>query len=112
MLLKRYKKEFCRPPNPEAQHLRCVAYLNENIGDVLPYLNTVLKGHQFTAMNLSSYKRVQSMRYRNPWVVWLIFLQFCKKHNICTLIETLLPVPRYLLIFRLYSIDELFAKFL
>ena len=47
MLLKRYRKEFCRPPNPEAQHLRCVAYLDENIGDVLPYLNTVLKGHQY-----------------------------------------------------------------
>ena len=47
MLLKNYKKEFCRPPNPEAQHLRCVAYLDENISDVLPYLNTVLKGHQY-----------------------------------------------------------------
>ena len=47
MLLKQYRKEFCRPPNPEAQHLRCVAYLDENIGDVLPYLNTVLKGHQY-----------------------------------------------------------------
>jgi len=47
VLLKRYRKEFCRPPNPEAQHLRCVAYLDENIGNVLPYLNTVLKGHQY-----------------------------------------------------------------
>jgi len=47
MLLKQYRKEFCRPPNPEAQHLRCVAYLDENISDVLPYLNTVLKGHQY-----------------------------------------------------------------
>ena len=47
MLLKRYRKEFCRPPNPEAQHLICVAYLDDNIGDVLPYLNTVLKGHQY-----------------------------------------------------------------
>ena len=47
MLLKGYRKEFCRPPNPEAQHLRCVAYIDENIGEVLPYLNTVLKGHQY-----------------------------------------------------------------
>ena len=47
MLLKRYRKEFCRPPNPEAQHLRCIAYLDENIGNVLPYLNTVIKGHQY-----------------------------------------------------------------
>jgi ArsR family metal-binding transcriptional regulator len=47
MLLKQYRKEFCRPPNPEARHLRCVAYLDENISDVLPYLNTVLNGHQY-----------------------------------------------------------------
>ena len=47
MLLKKYRKEFCRPPNPEARHLRCVAYLDENISEVLPYLNTVLKGHQY-----------------------------------------------------------------
>jgi ArsR family metal-binding transcriptional regulator len=47
MLLTGYRTEFCRPPNPEAQHLRCVAYLNEDIGDVLPYLNTVLRGHQY-----------------------------------------------------------------
>ena len=47
MLLKRYRKEFCRPPNPEARHLRCVAYLDENISDLLPYLNTELRGHQY-----------------------------------------------------------------
>ena len=47
MLLKRYKKEFHRPPNPSAKHLRCVAYLDESISDVLPYLNTVLRGHQY-----------------------------------------------------------------
>jgi ArsR family metal-binding transcriptional regulator len=47
MLLKQYKKEFCRPPNPEARHLRCVAYLDEDISDVRPYLNTVLNGHQY-----------------------------------------------------------------
>ena len=47
MLLKKYRKEFCRPPNPKAQHLRCVAYLDEDISDVLPYLNTVLKGYQY-----------------------------------------------------------------
>ena len=47
MMLKHYRKEFRRPPNPSAKHLRCVAYLDENISDVLPYLNTVLKGHQY-----------------------------------------------------------------
>jgi ArsR family metal-binding transcriptional regulator len=47
MLLKQYRKEFCRPPNPEARHLRCVAYLDEDISEVLPYLNTLLNGHQY-----------------------------------------------------------------
>lgn len=47
MLLTGYRTEFCRPPNPEAQHLRCVAYLDDDISAVLPYLNTVLKGHQY-----------------------------------------------------------------
>lgn len=47
MLVKRYHKEFCRPPNPEAQHLRCVARLDADISEVLPYLNTALRGHQY-----------------------------------------------------------------
>ena len=47
MLVKSYRKEFCRPPNPSAQHLRCAAYLDADISDALPYLNTVLKGHQY-----------------------------------------------------------------
>ncbi len=47
MLLREYKIEFCRPPNPTARHLRCFIYFDEDIGDVLPYLNTALKGHQF-----------------------------------------------------------------
>jgi ArsR family metal-binding transcriptional regulator len=36
-----------RPPNPTAQHLRCFAHLEADIGPVLPYLNTWLRGHQF-----------------------------------------------------------------
>ncbi|MFP3868570.1 MAG: (Fe-S)-binding protein [Desulfobacteraceae bacterium] len=47
MLIHQYRKEFCRPPNPEAVHLRCVAHLDGDLTEVLPYLNTVLKGHQF-----------------------------------------------------------------
>lgn len=47
MLLKQYRKEFRLPPNPEARHLRCVAYLDEDISDVLPYLNSVLNAHQY-----------------------------------------------------------------
>ena len=47
MSLKNYKIEFCRPSNSTARHLRCFIYFDENIGDVLPYLNTVLKGYQY-----------------------------------------------------------------
>lgn len=47
MLLSRYRTKFVRPPNPSAQHLRCYASLEENISQVLPYLNTLLKGHEF-----------------------------------------------------------------
>jgi ArsR family metal-binding transcriptional regulator len=47
MLVNQYRTKFVRPPNPTAQHLRCYAHLDADIRDVLPYLNTVLKGHQF-----------------------------------------------------------------
>jgi ArsR family metal-binding transcriptional regulator len=47
MLIKGYRQEFCRPPNPVAQHLRCFAHLEGDISEVLPYLNTALRGHQY-----------------------------------------------------------------
>ena len=47
MLVERYHKEFCLPPNPKARHLRCYAHLDGDIGEVLPYLNTVLGGYQY-----------------------------------------------------------------
>ena len=47
MVVDRYRKEMCLPPNPKAQHLRCYAYLDGNISKVLPYLNTVLGGYQY-----------------------------------------------------------------
>ncbi|MEW6386547.1 MAG: (Fe-S)-binding protein [Thermodesulfobacteriota bacterium] len=47
MLVKDYRWEFCRPPNPEAEHLRGVAYLDGDIGEILPQLNTVLQGHLY-----------------------------------------------------------------
>jgi hypothetical protein len=47
MLVESYRKEFCLPPNPKAQHLRSYAYLDGNITEVLPYLNTVLGAYQF-----------------------------------------------------------------
>jgi ArsR family metal-binding transcriptional regulator len=47
VLIDQIRKEFCRPPNPQAEHLRCVAHLESDISEVFPYLNTVLVGHQF-----------------------------------------------------------------
>lgn len=48
MLLTKYRKEIFRPEcNPQFQSLHCIAHLDEDISDVLPYLNTVLGGHQY-----------------------------------------------------------------
>ena len=47
MLVESYRMEFCLPPNPKAQPLRCYAHLDGNITEVLPYLNTVLGGYQY-----------------------------------------------------------------
>ena len=48
MLIREYRQEFVRPPNPSAQHLRCFAYFEADIGEILPHLNEVLRGHQFS----------------------------------------------------------------
>jgi ArsR family metal-binding transcriptional regulator len=49
MLLKGYRKEVFRPEcNPSFQSLHCIAYLDEDISEVLPYLNAVLGGYQYT----------------------------------------------------------------
>jgi len=48
VLLKRYRKEIFRPEcNPQFQSLHCIAHLDEDITEVLPYLNAVLGGHQY-----------------------------------------------------------------
>ena len=47
MFLSQYRPQFVRPPNPAAQHLRCYAQLDGDIREVLPFLNTLLKGHLF-----------------------------------------------------------------
>lgn len=50
MLLNGYKKEISLPEcNSSFQSLHCIAYLNEDIAAVLPYLNAELGGHQYTA---------------------------------------------------------------
>jgi|UniRef100_A0A7C3YZF6 ArsR family metal-binding transcriptional regulator len=47
MLLKSYQLEYCRPPNPGATHLRAFARLEVDIAEILPHLNTVLRGHLY-----------------------------------------------------------------
>jgi ArsR family metal-binding transcriptional regulator len=47
LLVKSYHLEYCRPPNPGATHLRGLARLDADITDLLPYLNTVLRGHLY-----------------------------------------------------------------
>ena len=48
MLLKGYRKEIFRPEcNPRFQSLHCIAHLDQDLTEVLPYLNAVLGGHQY-----------------------------------------------------------------
>ncbi len=50
MLLTGYTKEIFRPKcNPAFESVHCKAYLNEDITEVLPYLNAVLGGTQYFA---------------------------------------------------------------
>ena len=48
MLLMSYRKEMKRPEcNPSFQSLHCIAHLDQDIGKVLPYLNSVLGGFEY-----------------------------------------------------------------
>ncbi len=48
MLLSGYTKNIFRPEcNASFESVRCVARLNEDVGDALPYLNAVLGGTQY-----------------------------------------------------------------
>jgi ArsR family metal-binding transcriptional regulator len=48
MLLRGYRKEIFRPEcNPNFQSLHCIAHLDEDIREVLPYLNAVLGGDEY-----------------------------------------------------------------
>ncbi|MFH1625143.1 MAG: (Fe-S)-binding protein [Pseudomonadota bacterium] len=48
MLLKKYTRELFRAEcNPSFQSLHCIAHLDDDIGDVLPYLNSVLGGFTY-----------------------------------------------------------------
>ncbi len=48
MMLNGYRKEIFRPEcNPSFQSLHCYAHLDEDVSEVLPYLNTVLGASAF-----------------------------------------------------------------
>ena len=48
MLLKGYKTEIFRPEqNPQFESLHCIAHLEQDISDVLPYLNSLLGGFDY-----------------------------------------------------------------
>ena len=48
VLLKNYTKEIFRPEcNPSFQSLHCIAHLDQDIGEALPYLNSVLGGFEY-----------------------------------------------------------------
>ncbi len=48
MLLSGYTKNVFRPEcNPSFQSVHCIARLNEDVGEALPYLNAVLGGTQY-----------------------------------------------------------------
>jgi len=49
MFLKEYRKEIFRPEcNPNFQSVHCIAHLERDISEVLPFLNTVLGGSTYT----------------------------------------------------------------
>ncbi len=49
MLIKSYTKEIFRPKcNPGFESLHCIAYLENDIKEVLPYINAELGGFQYT----------------------------------------------------------------
>jgi len=48
MLLKGYTKEIFRPEcNPRFQSLHCIAHLEQDVSEALPYLNTSLGGFEY-----------------------------------------------------------------
>lgn len=48
MLLKGYRKEISNPTcNPQFQSVHCIARLDEDIGEALPYLNAALGGDTY-----------------------------------------------------------------
>ncbi len=54
MLLESYQKEIFRAKcNPEFEAVHCYAHLDQDVGEVIPYLNSEMGGFQFTKDPLS-----------------------------------------------------------
>ena len=71
MLLKGYRKEIFRPEcNPQFQSLHCIAHLDQDVTEVLPYLNSVLGGHQYLkdppALTLKVHGKLITL---HPWEI-------------------------------------------
>jgi ArsR family metal-binding transcriptional regulator len=73
MLLTGYTKEMFRPKgNPSFQSIHCAAHLDQDISEVLPYLNTVLGGTNYTvsppALTLQAYGKLITLHSREIYV--------------------------------------------
>lgn len=73
MLLKSYSKEMFRPKcNPSFQSVHCVAHLDQDISEVLPYLNTVLGGSNYAvsppALTLRVHGKLITLHSRDIFV--------------------------------------------
>lgn len=73
MLLKTYTREMFRPKcNPSFQSVHCAAHLDQDISEVLPYLNTVLGGANYAvsppALTLQAYGKLITLHSREIYV--------------------------------------------
>ena len=70
MLLKSYKKEIFRPEcNPSFQSVHCIAHLDQDISEVLPYLNATLGGFEYfrdpPAVTFRTQGKIITVHFRN-----------------------------------------------
>ena len=73
MLLQKYTKEMFRPKcNPNFESVHCVARLEQDISEALPYLNTALGGGDYVksppALTLKVHGKLISLRAREIFV--------------------------------------------
>jgi ArsR family metal-binding transcriptional regulator len=73
MLLEGYKMEMFRPKcNHNFQSVHCAAHLDQDISEVLPYLNTVLGGTNYAAsppaLTLQAYGKLITLHSREIYV--------------------------------------------